>query len=87
MFQFFKSNKNHKQNAKPNKKDEIQMVDVEGKPLKEGDIVMSLRYELGKCKILTSENGFEYESLDTGERVHYLKMVDASTSFQKVRKL
>ncbi len=85
MFQFFKSNRNHKQNNQQKK--EIQMVDVEGKPLHAGDVVMSLRYELGKCKLLAVENGFEYESLDTGERVHYLKMVDAATSYQKVKKL
>ncbi|UCG26887.1 MAG: hypothetical protein JSV24_07865, partial [Bacteroidales bacterium] len=56
-------------------------------PLKEGDIVESLRYEMGRCKILVTEEGYIYESLDTGKRVSWAKMIDATTENQKVRKI
>lgn len=63
------------------------MADINGVPLSEGDIVESLRYGLGKCRIIASENGFDYESLETGEVVSYARMIDAATSFQKVKKV
>ena len=34
-----------------------------------------------------TENGFEYKSVKTGQIVSFAKMIDAATSFQKVRKL
>jgi len=69
------------------KKSHIKFYDFEGQPLKEGDIVMSLRYDLGECRIIMTENGFAYESIKTGETVNYVKMIDAGTGYQKVRKL
>ena len=69
------------------KKSRIKFYDFDGRPLKEGDLVMSLRYELGECRIIMTENGFTYESLKTGEKVNYAKMIDASNGYQKVRKL
>jgi len=73
-----------------NRKEKIsrpKFYDFEGQPLKEGDHVMSLRYDLGECRIIKTENGFAYESLKTGEQVNYAKMIDAGTGYQKVRKL
>ena len=63
------------------------MLDIDGAPLSAGDFVQSLRYEMGVCKVLPAEIGFDYESVETGERVSYLKMVDAATSYQKVRRI
>jgi hypothetical protein len=70
---------------KKNKKKTLQ--DMTGAPLLPGDKVESLRYGLGECILLEGENGFEYESLKDGRKVSYTKMIDASTSYQKVRKL
>ena len=64
-----------------------QFVDFFGNPLKENDIVESMRYDLGKCKIIKTEKGYIYESLESGEQMNWLKMIDASTSFQKVKKI
>lgn len=64
-----------------------KFFDYDGKPLKIGDKVLSLRYELGKCIIVKGETGFEYESIETGERVSYAFMIDAHTENQKVRKI
>jgi hypothetical protein len=69
------------------KKSRIKFYDFDGQPLKEGDIVMSLRYDLGECRIIMTENGYAYESVKTGEKVNYAKMIDAGTGCQKVRKL
>jgi len=80
MFQLFKKNSSAK-------KRQPKLADLDGNPLKEGDIVESLRYELGKCRILLSEEGYIYESLDTGKRVSWAKMIDATTENQKVRKI
>jgi len=52
-----------------------------------GDKVESLRYDLGVCTLIESENGFEYESESTGQKVSYTKMIDAVTTHQKVKKL
>lgn len=81
MFSFFRKKKEGK--IRP----VIQMADLNRNPLNEGDIVESLRYGLGKCKIVKKEEGFAYESLKTGQQVSYLKMVDASTELQKVKKV
>ncbi|MEZ4775971.1 MAG: hypothetical protein R3D00_22525 [Bacteroidia bacterium] len=82
MFKFFKRNSNG-----DSQKPTLQFVDINGVPLAPGDKVESLRYDLGQCIIVRGETGYDYESLETGERVSYLKMVDAATSFQKVRKI
>ena len=68
-------------------KSKLQFVDLEGQTLKEGDVVMSLRYDLGESKIINTESGLAYESLKTGEQVPWAKMIDAATGYQKVKKL
>lgn len=65
----------------------FQLEDLEGHALKPGDKVMSLRYDLGECLIVGKERSIEYESLKTGERVHFAKMIDAASGRQKVRKI
>lgn len=79
MLGFFKNKKE--------KKSRIQFVDLDGNQLKVGDIVLSYRYDLGKCIIKTGENGFDYESIDTKKVVNWALMVDAATERQKVRKI
>ena len=79
MFKLFKKNSEDKS--------ELNFADLDGVPLKEGDIVISLRYDLGKCKIIKTKKGIEYESLENGQLVHWLRMVDAATKNQKVRKV
>lgn len=69
------------------KKKRVQLKDLNGNPLLAGDEVESLRYDLGICTIIETENGFEYESQSTGQKVHYTRMIDAATTFQKVKKL
>ena len=67
------------------KKKELILLDLEGNQINEGDIVESLRYDLGECKLVKVEDSFEYESITDGERVSWLKMIDAATERQKVR--
>ncbi len=69
------------------KKDELKMLDLNGEPLSAGDMVESLRYDLGVCLIVKDENGLVYESLENSKQVSWIKMVDASTKFQKVKKI
>jgi hypothetical protein len=69
------------------KKKKKQLQDLNGTPLFLGDKVDCLRYEMGESILIESENGFEYESLKTKQKVSFAKMIDAATSFQKVRKL
>jgi len=64
-----------------------QLQDLNGAPLFAGDKVDCLRYEMGESILIEGENGFEYESIKTGQKVSFAKMIDAATSFQKVRKL
>lgn len=64
-----------------------QLKDLDGNPILAGDKVDCLRYEMGESILLENENGFEYESIKSKQRVSYAKMIDAATSFQKVRKL
>ena len=68
------------------KKKELVLFDLEGNPLADGDIVLSLRYDMGECKLVKTENGFEYHSLEGDARMTWLKMIDAATERQKVRK-
>lgn len=69
------------------KKKKVQLKDLNGNPLMAGDKVESLRYELGICTLIETENGLEYESQSTKQKVHYTRMIDAATTFQKVKKL
>lgn len=73
--------------SKKSRKNKLQFVDFEGQPLKEGDTVLSYRYDLGECRIVQTEEGMVYESLAGGQRVSYVKMIDAGTGYQKVKKL
>jgi hypothetical protein len=82
MFKFLKKNNSNKK-----KKSGLQFRDFDGLSLKENDLVESLRYDLGKCKIIKTDKGLVYQSVKTGRQVHWTKMIDASTSFQKVRKI
>lgn len=66
------------------RKKELSLIDYNGMPLKDGDVVVSLRYDLGECKLERIEGGFEYVSINSGERVSWLRMIDASTERQKV---
>ncbi|WP_299454028.1 hypothetical protein [uncultured Microscilla sp.] len=75
---FFKKKKNKK--APP-------LVDLEQRPLREGDIVKALRYDLGEAKIVEVDGHLHYESLANGQRVIWVKMIDATTKFQKVKKI
>lgn len=68
-------------------KSKIQFVDLEGQVLKVGDHVMSHRYDMGECRIVGSDTGMAYESLATGQQVSYVKMIDAATGYQKVKRL
>ena len=67
------------------KKKEITLSDLDGNRLKDGDIVLSLRYDLGECRLVKTDNGFEYQSLSTDEKVSWIKMIDAATENQKVK--
>lgn len=79
MFGLFKKKKN--QSRLP------ALNDLENNPLKEGDLVEAFRYELGKCKLLVKDESYVYESLNSGEQVSWLKMIDAATDNQKVKKI
>jgi hypothetical protein len=68
------------------KKKELVLYDLEGNALEEGDIVLSLRYDMGECKLVKTETGFEYHSLESDTKMIWLKMIDAATERQKVRK-
>lgn len=83
LLDFFRGNRETAENApRP-----PVLADLEHNPLAEGDTVESLRYGLGKCRLLRTGNSYEYESLETGQRVSWLRMVDAATQLQKVKKL
>lgn len=81
MFGFFKNKKKEKAKPAP------QLIDLKNNPLAEGDMVESLRYGLGKCRIVMVDGMAHYESLETGEKVIWLKMIDAATDLQKVVKV
>lgn len=81
MSGLFSSRKNRSGTDKP------RFADLEGNPLKEGDVVLSLRYDLGESRIIRTDKGMVYESVQTGTRVAWDKMIDAATGNQKVRKL
>lgn len=83
MFNFFKKNKPKEEAKTP----PPQLADINQFPLQEGDVVEALRYDLGKCKLIRAEKGYVYQSLTTGEQVSWLRMVDAITQLQKVKKI
>lgn len=68
------------------KKKELELYDLEGNALAEGDIVLGLRYEMGECKLVKTENGYEYQSIEGDTNMSWIKMTDAATERQKVRK-
>lgn len=70
---------------KKNKKKPLQ--DIDGNILIVGDKVDCMRYEMGESILMEGENGYEYKSVKDGQTISYAKMIDAATSFQKVRKL
>jgi hypothetical protein len=81
MFDFFKRKSRNNGTSNP------QMADLDRNPLKPGDMVDALRYDLGKSKVIQTEKGLAYESLKTGKIVTWHLMVDAATELQKVRKI
>ena len=60
------------------------MVDVNRNPFRDGDKVMSLRYDMGLCKVTDTEKGLVYESVETGKWENWVRMIDAPSTFQKV---
>ena len=68
------------------KKKELMLFDLEGNALTDGDIVLSLRYDMGECKVVKTDIGFEYQSIEGDTKMTWLKMIDAATERQKVRK-
>jgi len=72
---------------KPKEKQPPKLLDLNGNPINDGDKVTSLRYDLGECKVVLEGLIFYYEPLSSGERVSYVKMVDAITENQKVLKI
>ncbi|WKN33553.1 hypothetical protein PZB74_09440 [Porifericola rhodea] len=79
MFGFFKKKK--KSTHQP------VLADLNNQPLQEGDIVESMRYDLGQCEIIMGEKGLTYKSIATGRLVSWHLMVDAATDLQKVKKI
>lgn len=79
MFKLFKK--------KPKEKLPPQLLDEEGQPILEGDEVIAHRYDLGKCKVELEGRQFFYVSNHSGQRISYVKMIDAITGNQKVRKV
>lgn len=72
---------------KPKEKQPPQLLDIDGNPISEGDIVLSHRYELGKCEVTLEGLQYFYISKKSGKKVSYVKMVDAITGQQKVKKV
>ena len=84
MFNIFRRKNTGNKNKK---KSRPALADLDGNELQTGDQVLSMRYDLGECVIVESESGVEYESLVSGEKVSWVKMIDASTDRQKVKKI
>ncbi|MFP4094758.1 MAG: hypothetical protein ACLFUB_09745 [Cyclobacteriaceae bacterium] len=72
---------------KEKKKHQPILADLNQEPLQAGDLVESMRYGLGKCRIIEGEKGLVYESIENGKQVSWHLMVDAATDLQKVRKI
>jgi len=78
MFGLFKKKKS---------KDLPELTDIDNVPLMPGDHVMSQRYDLGECELYLEEGEYFYRSVETDKRVSWLKMIDAATERQKVKKI
>lgn len=78
MFSFFKKKKEPKRPP---------LVDLNQVPLQDGDLVECLRYEMGLSKVIATAEGVDYESVATGKRESWVRMIDASTECQKVKKV
>ncbi|MEQ9423984.1 MAG: hypothetical protein RJQ09_06175 [Cyclobacteriaceae bacterium] len=63
------------------------IVDMDQNPLKVGDMVMSHRYDLGLCQVIENETGIAYQAIESGKVEPWTRMIDASTEFQKVKKV
>ncbi|WP_420316943.1 hypothetical protein [Ekhidna sp.] len=72
---------------KPKEKTPPQLLDIDGNLIREGDEVMSHRYELGQCMVELEGLQFFYVSKESGNKVSYVKMIDAITGHQKVKKV
>ncbi len=60
------------------------MFDLNNEPLTEGDTVIAKRYELGESKLELDGLQYFYVSKSTGQKVSYVRMIDAITGNQKV---
>jgi len=79
MFSFFKKKKPEKSLPPLN--------DLNNHPLGVGDKVLSHRYDLGNCIIKEVDGKIVYESIQSGEQVSWVRMIDAVTDNQKVSKI
>lgn len=82
MFGLFKRKKDNTPREK-----KLELTDLNQEPLTVGDRVESLRYDLGPSVIIEEEGQVYYQSEASGVKIHWTKMIDASTQFQKVRKI
>ena len=78
MLKFFKK--------KPKEKQPPEIQDIDGVPIMAGDVVECHRYELGRSKVELEGVQYFYVSEATGQKVSYVKMIDAITGNQKVKK-
>ncbi|WP_420576768.1 hypothetical protein [Ekhidna sp.] len=79
MIKFFKK--------KPKEKQPPQLMDIDGMPIEAGDQVFSQRYDLGQCTVELEGLEFFYVSQHSEKKVSYVKMIDAITGHQKVKKV
>ena len=64
----------------------VLIEDLNGNSLASGDTVESLRYDLGICDIDIIDGELFYISRKDGQKVSYVKMIDAASKRQKVIK-
>lgn len=69
-----------------NSKDTPKLVDINNNELQIGDTVISHRYDLGECVIIDEGGEYYYQSVETGKKMNWLRMIDAVTERQKVEK-
>ncbi len=62
-------------------------MDIDGMPIEAGDQVFSQRYDLGQCTVELEGLEFFYVSQHSEKKVSYVKMIDAITGHQKVKKV
>ncbi|MEP1034298.1 hypothetical protein [Ekhidna sp.] len=72
---------------KPKEKLPPEILDEEGVQILEGDEVFAHRYELGKCTVELEGLQYFYVSQHSDKKVSYVKMIDAITGNQKVKKV